>query len=397
MKVEIKKIDGFYNFFVLISTLSILRFLIEDCKEYDLVVNFPLSKLRILDLWYFLITILIFTIRSCICYILVNKSLIFTLLNLLVSECLVLYFNIKHISHEYISGWSLIINVVLIAKLISFYVYHQGTLTRNRHNTHSRSTCNRHNAHIVHKRNSYNRIHHDTIIKTTCPFRHFAYFIVSPTLVYSPHYPRNPSCNYKRVLSKLALLISGLFLFVFVTDQYSVPSIYRIIEMKSTRVVVENIINLSLSTAFLFLIFFNLVFVCSLDIIAELTRFQDTEFYQEWWNSSTVAQFWTLWNIPVHMWIKKHIYIPLMRRSLTKGQARAASFLISALFHEYVVSVGTKQFCGFIFLAMMAQVPLIIISDKINKNFPRYSNFFVWASLCIVGHPIIAILYYLKE
>ena len=48
-----------------------------------------------------------------------------------------------------------------------------------------------------------------------------------------------------------------------------------------------------------FYIFFHLY----LNIIAEILRFGDREFYRDWWNSTTIDQYWRLWNIPVHKWM----------------------------------------------------------------------------------------------
>jgi diacylglycerol O-acyltransferase 1 len=392
--------NGINNLIIIISILSILRFLIEDYREFGWIMSIPLSEITIEDLNFFFSTMLIIFMRSCVSYFVGLRSLnsCIGLLNILVSEYFIVYLNIYKIQHIYLSGWSLILNLIFLAKIVSF--------------------------HLSYKNRKILR------------FNNFLYFLISPTLCYQNIYVLKTSRNYKKILYKFFFLVIGLFLFVFVTDQYSIPSIYRIKKTSDVYILCENAINLALSTALLFIILFNLVFVCCLDILAEITLFKENEFYQAWWNSSSVAEFWTLWNIPVHKWFKRHVYIPLRSRltkckgvkcnearskgvkcnearskgvkcneakwgvtkcDVTKFISRGVCFFISALLHEYVLSISTKKFNGLVFLAMMGQIPYIYVSDCIKKVFPSLSNYFFWCSFCIIGQPAMVFLYYRSE
>lgn len=49
---------------------------------------------------------------------------------------------------------------------------------------------------------------------------------------------------------------------------------------------------------------------------------------QEWWNATTVGEYWRLWNQPVHKWMLRHVYFPCLRAGLPKfwaGERGAAS------------------------------------------------------------------------
>lgn len=37
-----------------------------------------------------------------------------------------------------------------------------------------------------------------------------------------------------------------------------------------------------------------------MNLVAELLRFGDRQFYRDWWNAHSVQYFWRNWNIPVH-------------------------------------------------------------------------------------------------
>lgn len=48
---------------------------------------------------------------------------------------------------------------------------------------------------------------------------------------------------------------------------------------------------------------------------------------QEWWNATTVGEYWRLWNQPVHKWMLRHVYFPGIRAGLPKFWAGASQWL----------------------------------------------------------------------
>ena len=66
--------------------------------------------------------------------------------------------------------------------------------------------------------------------------------------------------------------------------------------------------------AYLWLAFFYLVFHLSCNLSAELTRFADCIFYSDWWNAGDLGEYWRKWNYPIHFWLARHVYYPLVRR-----------------------------------------------------------------------------------
>lgn len=55
---------------------------------------------------------------------------------------------------------------------------------------------------------------------------------------------------------------------------------------------------------------------------------------QDWWNATTIEGYWRSWNMPVHRWMVRHIYFPIIRRGHSKGLAMTVVFFLSAVFHE---------------------------------------------------------------
>lgn len=122
-----------------------------------------------------------------------------------------------------------------------------------------------------------------------------------------------------------------------------------------------------------------------LNLIAELLRFGDRQFYRDWWNAESIQYFWKNWNIPVHHWCVRHLYVPLLKRGHPKWLVTSVVFIVSALFHEYLISVPLKLFEYWAFAGMALQLPFAVILTKYFNG--PLANVFVWFTL-IIGQPL---------
>lgn len=98
---------------------------------------------------------------------------------------------------------------------------------------------------------------------------------------------------------------------------------------------------LQIPNHFVWLCFFYLTFHSFFNLIGELLHFADRNFYCDWWNSNNTDDFWRTWNMPVHRWCVRHIYIPIVDMGYRRNAASLIVFFMSAFFHEYVVSITT--------------------------------------------------------
>lgn len=62
----------------------------------------------------------------------------------------------------------------------------------------------------------------------------------------------------------------------------------------------------------------NSLFHLHLNVLGELTRFGDREFYKDFWNASTVGEYWRAWNMPVHKFLLRTVYFPAMRAGVSR-------------------------------------------------------------------------------
>jgi sterol O-acyltransferase len=101
---------------------------------------------------------------------------------------------------------------------------------------------------------------------------------------------------------------------------------------------------------------------CICNGFAELSYFADRGFYEDWvrtslpcnaastadnrvqWNSTSQDEFSRKWNKPVHNFLLRHVYAPLITSvGFSRTQALFATFLLSASAHELVMAVVSRK------------------------------------------------------
>ncbi|KAK7303976.1 hypothetical protein RJT34_14928 [Clitoria ternatea] len=232
----------------------------------------------------------------------------------------------------------------------------------------------------------------------TVSFRSLAYFMVAPTLCYQPSYPRNPSVRKGWVFRQLVKLVIFTGVMGFIIEQYMNPIVRNSQHPLKGNLLyaIERILKLSVPNVYVWLCMFYCFFHLWLNILAELLRFGDREFYKDWWNAKTVDEYWRMWNMPVHKWMVRHLYFPCIRNGIPKGGSVLISFLVSAVFHELCIAVPCHVFKLWAFIGIMFQVPLVWITNYLQKKYRNsmVGNMIFWFIFCILGQPMSVLLYY---
>ncbi|XP_026468476.1 diacylglycerol O-acyltransferase 1 [Ctenocephalides felis] len=223
------------------------------------------------------------------------------------------------------------------------------------------------------------------------------YFLVAPTLCYELNFPRTSRIRKRFLLKRLLEVVVGIHVVMSLFQQWMIPSVKNSLTPFSTMditKITERLLKLAIPNHLMWLCFFYLTFHSFLNLIGELLHFADRNFYADWWNANNIDTFWRTWNMPVHKWCVRHLYIPIVEFGCGKFTAGIVVFLISALLHEYLVSVPLKTFQIWAFTGMMAQIPLSFISRFMEINVgPRWGNIVVWSSI-ILGQPLAIMMYY---
>ncbi|XP_078432025.1 membrane bound O-acyl transferase (MBOAT) family protein [Wolffia australiana] len=229
-------------------------------------------------------------------------------------------------------------------------------------------------------------------------FQSLAYFMVAPTLCYQPSYPRTTVIRKGWITRQTLKLVIFTGLMGFIVEQYINPIVKNSQHPLKGNFLyaVERVLKLSVPNLYVWLCMFYCFFHLWLNILAELLRFGDREFYKDWWNAKTVEEYWRMWNMPVHKWMVRHIYLPCLRNGLPKTAAVIIAFLVSAIFHELLIAVPCHIFKFWAFIGIMFQVPLVILTNYLQRKFQSnmVGNIIFWTFFSIFGQPMCVLLYY---
>ncbi|KDO53213.1 hypothetical protein CISIN_1g010418mg [Citrus sinensis] len=202
-------------------------------------------------------------------------------------------------------------------------------------------------------------------------FKSLVYFMVAPTLCYQTSYPRTASVRKGWVVRQFVKLIIFTGVMGFIIEQYINPIVRNSQHPLKGNLLyaIERVLKLSVPNLYVWLCMFYCFFHLWLNILAELLRFGDREFYKDWWNAKTVEEYWRMWNMPVHKWMVRHIYFPCLRHGIPKGAALLIAFTVSAIFHELCIAVPCHIFKFWAFIGIMFQVPLVLITNYLQNRF----------------------------
>ena len=184
---------------------------------------------------------------------------------------------------------------------------------------------------------------------TNITLGNLTYFWWAPTLVYQPVYPRSASVRWSFVLKRL-LEVVGLTVFVWLASaQYAAPVLRNSLEKIATldfASILERIMKLSTISLIIWLAGFFALFHSFLNALAEIMRFGDRNFYDDWWNSTDLQMYWSTWNKPVYHFMRRHVFSPLVGRGWSYTAASAMVFVFSGVLHELLVGVPTHNILG---------------------------------------------------
>ena len=223
--------------------------------------------------------------------------------------------------------------------------------------------------------------------------KNLVWFSVAPTLTYQLNYPASQKIRWPIVVTIVfrMLVVSGLILFS--VEQYIMPTLNNaMIPMHNMDhlAIIERILKLSIPNTYVWLLVFYFYFHLWLNLLAELTCFGDRMFYRDWWNARTIESYWRNWNLPVHHWMLRHLYYPVLRTGAGKHVSTFVVFLFSAVFHELIISTPFRRYSMHAFMGMLAQAPLSFVTKALDKRFDNafFGNVIFWMTFCVLGQPM---------
>ncbi|KIW49839.1 hypothetical protein PV05_11484 [Exophiala xenobiotica] len=239
-----------------------------------------------------------------------------------------------------------------------------------------------------------------------CPYpknitlANLCYFWWAPTLVYQPYYPRTESIRWTFLFKRIGEVVALCVFIWLVCAQYAVPvlrnSLGGMVSLDFPSIA-ERLMKLSTISLIVWLAGFFALFQSFLNALAEIMRFGDRVFYEDWWNSTNLKMYWSTWNKPVYHFMRRHIYSPLVGRGWSSQAASAWVFVFSGFLHELAVGVPAHSILGVAFLGMVLQLPLIACTEPLAKKDGTgkvIGNCIFWINFVFVGQPLAAMIYF---
>ncbi|KAK7110166.1 sterol O-acyltransferase 1-like isoform X2 [Littorina saxatilis] len=227
-----------------------------------------------------------------------------------------------------------------------------------------------------------------------CPdFSKYLYFLFAPTLVYRDHYPRTKTIHWSYVVSNFGQVLACLFYTYYIFERFCVPVFQNFNrEHVTSKALMLSVFGSMMPATLVLFIGFFAILHSWLNAFAEMLRFGDRLFYKDWWNSTTFSNYYRTWNVVVHDWLYCYVYKDICKLIGQKNRAgsMAMVFLISAVFHEYILVVTFRFFYPVLFVLFAgAGFGFIFLTDKGSS---RSWNVFMWVML-FTGNGVLMCLY----
>lgn len=226
----------------------------------------------------------------------------------------------------------------------------------------------------------------------------FTLYLWYPTLIYALDYPRTRRIRWGYLIERTLGTAVIFCLYYVILSHYVHPVLVQVNSVNFLDAFVDLLLPCLVSA----LLCFFLVFEYLLNWAAEITCFADRKFYSDWWNSTDMAEFARKWNVPVHRFLRCHVYSELLAgevgsswnpRGMSRGMAQFLTFFYSSLLHELVMSATAKRLKFWMLAMQMSQIPLMYTSRVLClKRHPFLANL-IWWLMITLGIPALVLLY----
>ncbi|XP_046912998.2 sterol O-acyltransferase 1-like [Dermatophagoides farinae] len=226
-------------------------------------------------------------------------------------------------------------------------------------------------------------------------FRNLIYYLFSPTLIYSDHYPRTEKIRWSRVLNFgiqfiVACLISFLILFRFVVATFSKTGI------EPFPLNFNFIYKMLACGLAIYLLCFHGFLHTWHNFTAELIRFADRHYYDDHWNTTKLKDYYRKWNLIVQHWLYVYIFLPIHLRFHNRNLSNFSVILVSAIMHEYIINLSLRFFMPLNFLLFAVFAQMLYFFQKLDngdkqdnwKNIIFQTNIFIGWSLEILFYSL---------
>lgn len=228
--------------------------------------------------------------------------------------------------------------------------------------------------------------------KTECG--RFLYFMFCPTLVYRDEYPKRSNRNLNFILFNGFNCALSIYYVFILFKTFMKPEFADSGEKPGTLgSLMISIFKSILPGSFcMFLLFYGMLHSW-FNFWAEILRFPDRLFYEDWWNSLEFGTYYRKWNIVVHEWLYYYVYMDLLKFTkgkLSRNNCQLMTFLISAVIHEWILTYAIGFFYPMLFIIFTGPGIILIRNSRNHKS--KQLNIMFWI-LLFFGTGLLMVLY----
>ncbi|ELQ73830.1 Sterol O-acyltransferase/Diacylglycerol O-acyltransferase, partial [Trachipleistophora hominis] len=296
---------------------------------------------------------------------------------LIVSEILI-YYLIYTRTYGIVSCNTALLSMINFMKLYSYIAETRknDAVTRNEPPIKENNTNTCANVH------QHERITEDRRNDVPAPeFTYFIRFLFLPTLCFL-----DATRYRKRSVSALfynLIMASLLFSLVnFLVAFYIIP----LLECYTIRDFVTDLtvfVRISATSFVIWVAMFLFFFKYYLSFLAECTNYEN-KIFGDWWNARYFRDFWRLWNIPTHEWLRRYVFFPCYRVIESKWTCTLIVFVISSILHEIVYILTFKKVGVVVFMSILSQFVFIYLEQVLFSP----GNLLFWFVFCFIGQPV---------
>ena len=233
-----------------------------------------------------------------------------------------------------------------------------------------------------------------TIEGMTTEGSRFLYFMFCPTLVYRDEYPKRARRNINFLLFNGFNIMLCIYYVFILFKTFMKPEFSNSGEKPGTLGdFMISIFKSILPGSFCFFLMFYGLLHSWFNFWAELMRFPDRLFYEDWWNSLEFGTYYRKWNIVVHEFLYYYVYMDFLKFSkgkISRNHCQLCTFLISAVIHEWILTYSIGFFYPVLFILFTGPGVFLIRNSRNHKS--KQLNIMFWI-LLFFGLGLLMVLY----
>ncbi|GFT19401.1 sterol O-acyltransferase 1 [Nephila pilipes] len=210
--------------------------------------------------------------------------------------------------------------------------------------------------------------------------KHYSYYLFVPATIYRDSYPRKKEINYGFVVAQIFKFFACIFISYCTCVRFMVDIFQDVgttpFTLKEAALTLAG--SMVIGSLSMFLIFYGFLHSW-LNICAELLRFADREFYQDWWNSTSFSQYYRKWNTVIYDWLYTYVYIEANKIGISRSLSLVLVFFISSAIHEYIIAMSLGFFYPVLGVMYLTVGVSLMFVTKNRKS--QFWNTFMWSML----------------